>query len=33
LQLTGRLMDEPTVFRAGDAFERATAFARLRPPE
>ena len=31
LQLTGRLMDEPTVFRAGDAFERVTDFARMRP--
>ena len=32
LQITGRLMDEPTVFRAADAFERVTDFARLRPP-
>jgi aspartyl-tRNA(Asn)/glutamyl-tRNA(Gln) amidotransferase subunit A len=31
LQLTGRAMDEATVLRAGDAFERATSFAQLRP--
>jgi len=31
LQLTGRLMDEATMFRAADAFERVTPFARSRP--
>jgi aspartyl-tRNA(Asn)/glutamyl-tRNA(Gln) amidotransferase subunit A len=31
LQLTGRAMDESTVLRVADAFERATAFARQRP--
>jgi len=31
LQLTGRAMDESTVLRAADAFERVTAFARERP--
>jgi aspartyl-tRNA(Asn)/glutamyl-tRNA(Gln) amidotransferase subunit A len=31
LQLTGRPMDEATVLRAGDAFERATTFAGARP--
>jgi aspartyl-tRNA(Asn)/glutamyl-tRNA(Gln) amidotransferase subunit A len=31
LQLTGRAMDEPTVLRVADAFERATSFARQRP--
>ncbi len=32
LQLTGRAMDEATVLRVADAFERATTFARERPP-
>jgi aspartyl-tRNA(Asn)/glutamyl-tRNA(Gln) amidotransferase subunit A len=32
LQLTGRAMDEATVLRVADAFERATAFAREHPP-
>jgi len=32
LQLTGRAMDEATVLRVADAFERATPFARERPP-
>jgi aspartyl-tRNA(Asn)/glutamyl-tRNA(Gln) amidotransferase subunit A len=31
LQLTGRAMDEQTVLRVADAFERATPFARERP--
>jgi aspartyl-tRNA(Asn)/glutamyl-tRNA(Gln) amidotransferase subunit A len=31
LQLTGRAMDEATVLRVADAFERATTFARERP--
>jgi len=31
LQLIGRAMDEATVLRAADAFERATTFARERP--
>jgi aspartyl-tRNA(Asn)/glutamyl-tRNA(Gln) amidotransferase subunit A len=31
LQLTGRAMDEATVLRAADAFERATSFAQMRP--
>jgi len=31
LQLTGRAMDEATVLRVADAFERATPFARERP--
>jgi aspartyl-tRNA(Asn)/glutamyl-tRNA(Gln) amidotransferase subunit A len=31
LQLTGRAMDEMTVLRVADAFERATTFARERP--
>jgi aspartyl-tRNA(Asn)/glutamyl-tRNA(Gln) amidotransferase subunit A len=31
LQLTGRAMDESTVLRVADAFERATSFARQRP--
>jgi Asp-tRNA(Asn)/Glu-tRNA(Gln) amidotransferase A subunit family amidase len=30
--LTGRAMDEATVLRVGDVFERATPFARERPP-
>jgi aspartyl-tRNA(Asn)/glutamyl-tRNA(Gln) amidotransferase subunit A len=30
-QLTGRAMDEATVLRVADAFERATAFAKERP--
>jgi aspartyl-tRNA(Asn)/glutamyl-tRNA(Gln) amidotransferase subunit A len=30
-QLTGRAMDESTVLRAAEAFERVTAFARERP--
>ena len=32
LQLTGRLMEEAVMFRAADAFERVTTFARARPP-
>jgi aspartyl-tRNA(Asn)/glutamyl-tRNA(Gln) amidotransferase subunit A len=32
LQLTGRLMEEATIFRAADAFERTTPYARMRPP-
>jgi aspartyl-tRNA(Asn)/glutamyl-tRNA(Gln) amidotransferase subunit A len=32
LQLTGRAMDEATVLRAADAFERVTPFAQERPP-
>jgi aspartyl-tRNA(Asn)/glutamyl-tRNA(Gln) amidotransferase subunit A len=32
LQLTGRALDESTVLRAADAFERATTFAGERPP-
>ncbi len=32
LQLTGRAMDEATVLRVADAFERATPFAGERPP-
>jgi aspartyl-tRNA(Asn)/glutamyl-tRNA(Gln) amidotransferase subunit A len=32
LQLTGRSMDEATVLRLADAFERATPFGRERPP-
>ena len=31
LQLTGRAMDEATVLRVSDAFERVTTFARERP--
>ena len=31
LQLTGRAMDEATVLRVADVFERATPFARERP--
>ena len=31
LQLTGRAMDEATVLRAADAFERVTTFAQERP--
>jgi aspartyl-tRNA(Asn)/glutamyl-tRNA(Gln) amidotransferase subunit A len=31
LQLTGRAMDEATLLRAADVFERATSFARMRP--
>jgi aspartyl-tRNA(Asn)/glutamyl-tRNA(Gln) amidotransferase subunit A len=31
LQLTGRVLDEVTVLRAADAFERVTRFTRLRP--
>jgi aspartyl-tRNA(Asn)/glutamyl-tRNA(Gln) amidotransferase subunit A len=31
LQLTGRAMDEATVLRTADAFERATSFAQMRP--
>jgi aspartyl-tRNA(Asn)/glutamyl-tRNA(Gln) amidotransferase subunit A len=31
LQLTGRALDEATVLRVADAFERATPFARERP--
>jgi len=31
LQLTGRAMDEATVLRVADAFERATTFAQERP--
>jgi aspartyl-tRNA(Asn)/glutamyl-tRNA(Gln) amidotransferase subunit A len=32
LQLTGRLMEEAVMFRAADAFERATRATELRPP-
>jgi aspartyl-tRNA(Asn)/glutamyl-tRNA(Gln) amidotransferase subunit A len=32
LQLTARLMQEAVMFRAADAFERATAFAQMTPP-
>jgi aspartyl-tRNA(Asn)/glutamyl-tRNA(Gln) amidotransferase subunit A len=32
MQLTGRSMDEATLLRAGDAFERATPYAREQPP-
>jgi aspartyl-tRNA(Asn)/glutamyl-tRNA(Gln) amidotransferase subunit A len=32
LQLTGRAMDEATVLNVADAFERATTYARERPP-
>jgi aspartyl-tRNA(Asn)/glutamyl-tRNA(Gln) amidotransferase subunit A len=32
LQLTGRAFDEATLLRIGDAFERATPWARERPP-
>ena len=32
LQLTGRAMDEATVLRVADAFERVTPYARERPP-
>ena len=32
LQLTGRAMDEATVLRVADAFERTTSFAREKPP-
>ncbi len=32
LQLTGRAMDEATVLRAADAFERVTTFAQQKPP-
>jgi aspartyl-tRNA(Asn)/glutamyl-tRNA(Gln) amidotransferase subunit A len=31
LQLAGRIFDEPTVLRAGDAFERATGWTARRP--
>jgi aspartyl-tRNA(Asn)/glutamyl-tRNA(Gln) amidotransferase subunit A len=31
LQLTGRAMDEATVLRAADAYERASRFSRLEP--
>jgi len=31
LQFTGRMMDEATLLRTGDAFERATRFAAERP--
>jgi aspartyl-tRNA(Asn)/glutamyl-tRNA(Gln) amidotransferase subunit A len=31
LQLTGRAMDEATVLRVADVFERTTPFARERP--
>jgi aspartyl-tRNA(Asn)/glutamyl-tRNA(Gln) amidotransferase subunit A len=31
LQLTGRPLDEPTVLRAADAYERVTRFTRLHP--
>ena len=33
LQFTGRAMDEGTLLRAADAFERATPFARETPPD
>jgi aspartyl-tRNA(Asn)/glutamyl-tRNA(Gln) amidotransferase subunit A len=32
LQLTARALDEPTLLRAADAYERLTPFARQRPP-
>ena len=32
LQLTGRMFDETTVLRAGDAFQRDTAFHTEAPP-
>jgi aspartyl-tRNA(Asn)/glutamyl-tRNA(Gln) amidotransferase subunit A len=32
LQLTARLMEEAVMFRAADAFERATGFAQMKPP-
>jgi aspartyl-tRNA(Asn)/glutamyl-tRNA(Gln) amidotransferase subunit A len=32
LQLTGRAMDETTVLRVADAFERAAGFSLQRPP-
>jgi aspartyl-tRNA(Asn)/glutamyl-tRNA(Gln) amidotransferase subunit A len=32
LQLTGRAMDEATVLRVADAFERAAGFSTARPP-
>jgi aspartyl-tRNA(Asn)/glutamyl-tRNA(Gln) amidotransferase subunit A len=31
LQLAGRLLDEATVLRAGDAYEKATAWRGRRP--
>jgi aspartyl-tRNA(Asn)/glutamyl-tRNA(Gln) amidotransferase subunit A len=33
LQLTGRAMDEVTVLKAADAFERVTSYARETPPD
>jgi aspartyl-tRNA(Asn)/glutamyl-tRNA(Gln) amidotransferase subunit A len=33
LQLIGRPLDEATILRVGDAFERRTAFHEARPPE
>jgi len=32
LQLAARAMDEPTMLRAADAYERLTTFSRRRPP-
>jgi aspartyl-tRNA(Asn)/glutamyl-tRNA(Gln) amidotransferase subunit A len=32
LQLTGRMFDEATVLRAGDAFQRDTTFHTEAPP-
>jgi aspartyl-tRNA(Asn)/glutamyl-tRNA(Gln) amidotransferase subunit A len=32
LQLTGRAFDEPTLIAIGDAYERATAWTKERPP-
>jgi aspartyl-tRNA(Asn)/glutamyl-tRNA(Gln) amidotransferase subunit A len=33
LQMVGRMWDEETLFRAGDAYERDTAWWKARPPE
>jgi aspartyl-tRNA(Asn)/glutamyl-tRNA(Gln) amidotransferase subunit A len=33
LQLLGRPLDEATILRVGDAFERLTPFHEARPPE
>jgi aspartyl-tRNA(Asn)/glutamyl-tRNA(Gln) amidotransferase subunit A len=33
LQLTGRPFDEATLLRAGDAYERATAWSKTAPPD
>jgi len=32
LQLTGRMFDEATLLRAGDAYQRDTSFHREVPP-